>query len=616
MAQVRATVPANPFVGVMVRVEVFKIPAPRLTVISGPTIVTLGAETMVIATTVEACSVPEVPVIVTVVVVGVGLATTAAEVAVKVTICVPATDPAAKVAVTPAGRPLAANVGVPLNPPIETSVTVLVALVVCGILSVAGAAFNVKLGGTLTVSMIGAEPVTVPETPEIVIVTGPPMVAVVDAASVNVDIDVTGLVLNVAVTPLGRPATARVTAPVKPFVPLSVIPSFTEVPCTSVMLAEAGVIVNDGPGVTVSATAVEAISVPDTPLIVTVDIPAAALVAAVKVTTLEAVAGLVANTAVTPAGRPDADNMTGPLKPLVPLIVIVFVAFPLCATEIDAEEDARVKVGGRLTVTVTVVLEVTLPETPLIVTVYIPVVAVEDAVKVTILEVVAGLVANAAVTPAGRPVAERVTDPVKPPVSVMLMVLLALAPCATVTEAATAASENPGAAATVTATEVVCAFDAEVPVIVTLTGPAMAAVLDAVRVSVLDPPDVGLGLNDPVTPAGNPLTEKVTAPGICAPAVTVSTSVALLPCVTETLVLAGLMVKLGGGVMVRAITVLAILAPETPVMVTLTGPATVAVALAASVRTLVPLVGFVSKVAVTPAGSPVAASVALPVKPP
>jgi hypothetical protein len=149
-----------------------------------------------------------------------------------------------------------------------------------------------------------------------------------------------------------------------------------------------------------------------------------------------------------------------------------------------------------------------------------------------------------------------------------------------------------------------------------LTGPAMAAVLDAVRVSVLDPPDVGLGLNDPVTPAGNPLTEKVTAPGICAPAVTVSTSVALLPCVTETLVLAGLMVKLGGGVMVRAITVLAILAPETPVMVTLTGPATVAVALAASVRTLVPLVGFVSKVAVTPAGSPVAASVALPVKPP
>ena len=75
-------------------------------------------------------------------------------------------------------------------------------------------------------------------------------------------------------------------------------------------------------------------------------------------------------------------------------------------------------------------------------------------------------------------------------------------------------------------------------------------------------------------------------------------------------------VKLGGGVTVSAMVVDAVKVPEVPVMVTVTGPATVAVLLAVKVSRLEPVVGLVAKAAVTPLGSPLAARVAPPVKPP
>jgi hypothetical protein len=65
---------------------------------------------------------------------------------------------------------------------------------------------------------------------------------------------------------------------------------------------------------------------------------------------------------------------------------------------------------------------------------------------------------------------------------------------------------------------------------------------------------------------------------------------------------------------VRAMVVLAVRLPDVPVMVTVDVPA-VAVALAVSVNTLVPVVGLVPNAAVTPLGSPDAASVTLPVNP-
>ena len=61
--------------------------------------------------------------------------------------------------------------------------------------------------------------------------------------------------------------------------------------------------------------------------------------------------------------------------------------------------------------------------------------------------------------------------------------------------------------------------------------------------------------------------------------------------------------------------VLAVVLPEVPVMVTVNAPV-VAVLLAASVSTLVLVVGLVPNDAVTPLGRPEADSVTLPVNPP
>lgn len=70
-----------------------------------------------------------------------------------------------------------------------------------------------------------------------------------------------------------------------------------------------------------------------------------------------------------------------------------------------------------------------------------------------------------------------------------------------------------------------------------------------------------------------------------------------------------------GAVMVRAILVVAVREPEVPVMVTFAVPPA-AVLLAVNVRTLVPLVGLVPHVAVTPLGRlDVTARLTLPVNP-
>jgi hypothetical protein len=67
-------------------------------------------------------------------------------------------------------------------------------------------------------------------------------------------------------------------------------------------------------------------------------------------------------------------------------------------------------------------------------------------------------------------------------------------------------------------------------------------------------------------------------------------------------------------VTVSEIVVVAFRLPEVPVMVTVAGPV-VAVLLAVSVSTLLPVVGLVPNAAVTPLGNPDAASVTLPVNP-
>ena len=74
-------------------------------------------------------------------------------------------------------------------------------------------------------------------------------------------------------------------------------------------------------------------------------------------------------------------------------------------------------VAVALTVRARVVVAVRLPEVPVMVTVELPVVAVELAVRVRMLLPVVGFVPKAAVTPLGRPEAARVTLPENPPAS-------------------------------------------------------------------------------------------------------------------------------------------------------------------------------------------------------
>jgi hypothetical protein len=272
--------------------------------------------------------------------------------------------------------------------------------------------------------------VSVPDVPVMVTVAAP-AVAVLLAVRVSTLEPVVGLVANAAVTPVGSPDAARVTLPAKGLTSVTVI--------VSVPLAPWAIDRVDAEGlseklpveeVTVSATVVDAVSVPEVPVMVTVAAPAVAVLLAVRVSTLEPVVGLVPNAAVTPVGNPDAARVTLPAKGLTSVTVIVSVPLaPWAIDRVDAE-GLRVKlpVLAALTVSAMVVVAVSVPEVPVMVTVEVPTVAEALAANVTTLEPVVGLVPNVAVTPLGKPDAARVTLPTKGLTSVTVTVSVALLP--------------------------------------------------------------------------------------------------------------------------------------------------------------------------------------------
>jgi len=179
------------------------------------------------------------------------------------------------------------------------------------------------------------------------------------------------------------------------------------------------------------------VKLPEMPVKVTVTVPVAAVLLAVSVSRLVLVVGFVPNVAVTPAGNPDAESDTLPVNPFSEVTVIVLVPpVPPCVTVTLAGEGDRLKFGvaAAFTVNETVVVCVKFPETPVIVTEVVPVVAVLLAVSVSRLELVAGLMPKVAVTPDGSPDALSVTLPVKVLVGLMVIVLVPLAPpCVIVT---------------------------------------------------------------------------------------------------------------------------------------------------------------------------------------
>ena len=180
-----------------------------------------------------------------------------------------------------------------------------------------------------------------------------------------------------------------------------------------------------------------------------------------------------------------------------------------------------------------VVFSVRLPDVPVMVTVDVPVVAVELAVKVSVLLVLAGFGTKAATTPLGNPEADKVTVPLKPLAGVIVIALVPVFPCTTVKLLGLADKAKVGDAFTVCAMDVVWVKLPDVPVIVTVAAP-VAAVALAVKVNVLL--DVaGFGLKATVTPLGRPDAEKVTSPVKPFAGVIVIALVLVPPCTTATL---------------------------------------------------------------------------------
>jgi len=145
------------------------------------------------------------------------------------------------------------------------------------------------------------------------------------AAAVLLAVTVMTFEAKDAVTPEGRPDAAKVTVPVKPFCGVTVMVDVPLAPCEIArMLGEAereklGV----AAALTVRLRVVVCVRLPEVPVTVTVDVPVVAVLLAVSVMTPEEL-----KDAVTPEGRPEAENATVPLKPFtgVTLMVLVPVA--------------------------------------------------------------------------------------------------------------------------------------------------------------------------------------------------------------------------------------------------------------------------------------------------
>jgi hypothetical protein len=155
----------------------------------------------------------------------------------------------------------------------------------------------------------------------------------------------------------------------------------------------------------------------------------------------------------------------------------------------------------------------------------------------------------------------------------------------------------------------------EVPVTVIVNAPVVAVLL-AVRVSTLELVE-DVGLNAAVTPLGIPVAAKDTLPVNPPISVTEIVSVPLAPCFTLKDDAEGLRLNpvVCLALTVSAIVVLAVVLPDVPVTVTVTGPPVVAVELAVRVSTLEVAEDVGLNDAVTPLGSPVAVNVGLPLNP-
>ena len=154
------------------------------------------------------------------------------------------------------------------------------------------------------------------------------MVAVLLAVNVTVLLVVVLPGLKDAVTPLGRPEADKLTLPLKPFIGLTVMVLVPVPPwVTDTLVGEAeSEKFGTAAAFTVSVMVVVWVKLPDVPVMVTVDVPVVAVALAVNVKLLLPVVLAGLKLAVTPAGNPEADKLTLPLKPLLGFTVMVLLA--------------------------------------------------------------------------------------------------------------------------------------------------------------------------------------------------------------------------------------------------------------------------------------------------
>ena len=87
------------------------------------------------------------------------------------------------------------------------------------------------------------------------------------------------------------------------------------------------------------------VKLPEVPVIVIGNVPTPAVLEAVRIRVLVVAVVLGLNDAVTPAGTPDADRPTFPLKPNCGVTVMVFVLFVPCVIVMLLKEVEREKFG-------------------------------------------------------------------------------------------------------------------------------------------------------------------------------------------------------------------------------------------------------------------------------
>jgi hypothetical protein len=190
-----------------------------------------------------------------------------------------------------------------------------------------GVEVRVKFAGAVIVTAIVTVLFRLPDVPVMVAVQGA-TAAVADAVNVTVLLVAVLAGLKAAVTPLGMPVAVSATVPANPPEPLMAMALAMLVPCARLRLAGVAESAKPGGGVTVRATVVLLVAVPEAPDTVTVEVPAAALLDALNVSVLVFVAAVGLNAAVTPVGSPLTKKVTVPVNPFSGVTVMVLGALP------------------------------------------------------------------------------------------------------------------------------------------------------------------------------------------------------------------------------------------------------------------------------------------------